>query len=357
MTVKHWRMQRDNDLFPLATEFRLIRLDSGDAKLVTDDLLVLKNLIYACEPMYPGIEKWFGEKVVPGLRRSERVAFVGFEGDKPIASAVLKRGTTSKFCHLRIQEDFQDIDLGQMFFTQMTLEARHLANEIHFTLPESLWQKKKEFFESFGFSTPSISKRQYRTGEAELHCSAPFSEVWSCALLRLPSLMAKFSPAGFSFENRLLMSVSPRYLARIMSGEKVVEIRKRFSPRLVGSRVVLYGTDPLSSIVGEATISGLSLGTPSEIWEAFAPSVGATAEEFESYTGNADQAYAIELADVMPYTYPLGVALLSHLIKAELVPPQSYCDLRLDGSTPWGLAIAAAGMLHGGVKYLRASRF
>ena len=86
--------------------------------------------------MYPGIGQWYSDKVLPGLKTSERIGYVAFEDERPIASAVLKKGERAKFCHLRIHEDFRDLDLGQMFFTQMTLEARHIAKEIHFTLPE-----------------------------------------------------------------------------------------------------------------------------------------------------------------------------------------------------------------------------
>src|SRR5512147_3036884 len=146
--LRQLSFQETHGLFPLASRFRIVEIGGADAKRTTDNLRTLKSLIVTSEDMYPGIQRWFAEKVVPGLRASERIAYVGYEGEDPIASAVLKLGARSKFCHLRIHEEFQDLDLGQMFFTQMTLEARHRAEEVHFTLPESLWSARKHFFAS-----------------------------------------------------------------------------------------------------------------------------------------------------------------------------------------------------------------
>jgi hypothetical protein len=121
-------------------------LGPEDARKETDNLRILRELLLANEGMYPGIDRWYAEKVVPGLKNSQRIGYVAFEDERPIASAVLKLGGSAKFCHVRIHENFRDLDLGQMFFTQMTLEARHLAKDIHFTLPEGLWYEKSEFF-------------------------------------------------------------------------------------------------------------------------------------------------------------------------------------------------------------------
>jgi predicted transcriptional regulator len=351
---KQLSYQQDTTLFSLAPKFRIVQLGKEDAIQRTDDLRVLKALIVASEDMYPRIGGWFEEKVLPGLRHSERIAYVAYEAETPIASAVLKLGSRSKFCHLKIREDFHDLDLGQMFFTQMTLEARHHAKEIHFTLPESLWCAKTHFFEAFGFTTPSTSHRQYRTGDAEFSCAAPLSVVWQAALEHLPNLMSKFSPAGLSLDNKILISIKPKYLERIFSGDKLIEVRKRFSRRWLGCRAVLYGTHPMSSLVGEATIAIISSGSPEHIWSVYGDRIGATWDEFGIYTGPCSEVSAIELTDVTPYVAPIGLAQLSHLTRSELRPPQSFCHLRPDRSNPWSTAVAVATLLHGRCSYLTA---
>jgi predicted transcriptional regulator len=352
---KQLSLEQNYSLFPLASRFRIAEVDGGDARRITDNLRTLKTLVVASAPMYPNIERWFESRVVPGLRASERIAYVAFEGEKPIASAVLKLGARSKFCHLRIHEDFQDLDLGQMFFTQMTLEARHHASELHFTLPESLWCSRQGFFESFGFESPMRAHHQYRPGDPELSCSAPLATVWDAALQRLPSLIAKFSPAGFSLDNRVVISVRPKYVERIVAGTKLVEVRRRFSRRWLGCRAVLYGSHPLSSLVGEATISAISCGSPERVWSEHGPRIGAEWNEFEAYVGSCAEVTAIELADVTPYIAPVGLAQLSYLTKADLRPPQSYCGLGSEWSSPWTKAVAVATLLHGRFDYLRPS--
>lgn len=335
-------------LFPLASQFRIARLGSLDARKLSDNLRILKGLIAGSEEMYPNIGRWFDEKVVPGLRSSERVAWVGYEGEKPVAAAVLKRGEKSKFCHVKIDQGFQDMDLGRLFFTMMTLEVRHLASEIHFTLPESLWLSKTKFFASFGFSRATRSSRQYRHGEAELLCSAPLRATQALALDGLPILIAKFNIGGHSLASDLLVSMRPKYAQKILTGSKVVEIRKKFSAKWVGRRAVLYASNPEKALVGEATIRSVSHGSPSQIWNQFGSSIGCSFEEFSLYVGNATKINAIELDEVYPYKEPIPLTQISHLLQKELRPPQSYRDLRLtDRGSNWSTAISLASLLHG----------
>ncbi|MGA2205989.1 MAG: hypothetical protein ABSG10_04580 [Terracidiphilus sp.] len=173
MMLKQQRYEQPVSLFPLAPTFRVAKLGEADARRDSDELKTLTSLVSASEEMYPSIRRWLKEKVIPGLRSLERVAWVAYEAEEPIAAAVLKLGKDAKFCHLRIKHGFQDLDLGQLFFTQMTLEARHDAKDIHFTLPESLWESKMPFFQSFGFAQAAESSRQYRSGDTELVCTAP----------------------------------------------------------------------------------------------------------------------------------------------------------------------------------------
>lgn len=341
-------LEQPGSLFPLTTNFRVVKLKEVDATNWSDNLKMLKGLIDVNEEMYPNIDRWFVDKVVPGIRSAERVAWIAFEGEKAIAAAVLKRGKRTKFCHVRIQRDYQDVDLGQLFFTQMILETRLVADEIHFTLPESLWQTKRNFFHSFGFSQAIKASRQYRRGEMELACSAPHRLAQRAALERLPALGAKFNISGYALGGNILISVKPKYAEGILAGSKHVEIRKRFSKNWVGCKAILYASSPQKALVGEATIRRVSCGAPSEIWAMFGPSINCSSEEFEKYVGSHKEVSAVELIDVIPYLAPISLTQVSHLIGEELRPPQSFCDLRLDKQqSGWSKAVSAASLLHG----------
>jgi hypothetical protein len=172
---------------PLA-EFRIVKLGAVDATKGTDSLSALRNLILQNENMYPAIDRWYSDKVVPGLKSGQRIAYVGFQRGFPMASAVLKRGRQAKLCHLKIDESLRGLDLGKLFFAQMAFDARDIAAEIHFTLPESLWSERAAFFRSFGFADALKARQQYRLGEVELACSAPLRTMWTRALDLVPDL-------------------------------------------------------------------------------------------------------------------------------------------------------------------------
>src|SRR5690242_6911161 len=131
------------DLFENKKDLRIVRISELDAKLRSDNFLMLRSKILGCEEMYPAIKTWLDKKVIGGLQTGERVGYIGMYGDEPIASAIVKKGKAAKFCHLKIDRSFQDGGLGDIFFTLMALEVRSLASSVHFTLPESLWESKK----------------------------------------------------------------------------------------------------------------------------------------------------------------------------------------------------------------------
>jgi predicted transcriptional regulator len=354
--LKQQGNERADTLFSLKADFRVVRLGEDDARYHSDELKTLTNLIETNEEMYPNIRRWIRDKVVPGLRSSERIAWVAYENEKPVATAVLKRGARAKFCHVRVESGFQDLDLGQLFFTQMTLETRHLAKEIHFTLPESLWQSKMKFFESFGFAQAAKAQRQYRNGESELVCSASHHLVRVAALERLPFLARKFSVSGYQLGGDLLVSMKPKYAEQILSGSKLVEIRKKFSGKWVGCKAILYSSSPQKALVGEATVRSVTSGTPADIWSRFNATVGCTFDEFSAYVGSAKQVSAIELDAVFPYKEPISLAQISHLLGEDLRPPQSYCNLKLDDKqSAWAKAVTATSVLHGSLSPIRRS--
>jgi len=341
------------NLFSLQSQVRIVEIKRPDVQVWNDRARVLQQLVAYTEAMYPGIDRWFSSKVVPGIKAAERVAYIAYESERPIATAILKRGESSKFCHLRIHEDFRDQALGQMFFTLMTLEIRHQTKAIHFTLPESLWTEKSEFFKSFGFSTVVKASRQYRKGDTELACSAPLATVWSAVLNKLPALTTKFGAGGYSMDGKLLLSIKPNYADQILTGAKAVEIRRKFSGRWLGRRVVLYASRPHGALVGEATIHKITRGQPSDIWSNFGAHIGSSWTDFQNYTASSDEVSAIELKDVQPYLTPIPLDQIEYLLQEQLRPPQSHCELGFKKNPSWARAVSIASLLHSKCSVIR----
>ncbi len=296
-----------------------------------------------CEAAYPGIKKWVDKKVIPGVRSLERVAYIGYLDEKPAVSAVLKRGKSTKFCHLKIRKDIQDVHLGDAFFTLMGLEARSFAKEVHFTLPESLWAEKGGFFRSFGFDKAVKSGEQYRLFDKELRCSAPFMKVWKATLSKLPKLATMFSMNGNSIDNKILMSIKSGHVKKVLDGQKKVEIRRKFSKKWEGQKVCFYATKPEGSLVGEALIRKVVVDTPENIWRQFNITIGCTKEEFDSYTNATSRVYAIILEDATPYRKIISMSDIMELTNKKLRPPQSYCSLQ--NNSDWAEAVSMGSLL------------
>lgn len=326
---------------------RILRLNEADAKQNSDHLVAFKKLIVSNEHMYPGIDKWLNAKVIPGIKSSERVAYVGYKDDVPMMSAVVKKGKNAKFCHLRINEELRDSHLGEAFFAMMTLDVRHIAKDIHFTLPSSLWEEKKGFFNSFGFKDVVEAGTQYRMWDKELRCDAPFSLVLNAAIDKMSLLRENFLIDDYSLDNALVISIHPKHAENIMNTRKTVEVRKKFSKKWVDHRVVIYATAPVNALLGEATIKNVTSGEPSSIWNLHKNYLGCTEEEFQDYSKSSSEVFAIEFGDVTPYRSSIPVSQLGSLLgqDTELRPPQSY--LSLENNDPWLRAVSVASLLHG----------
>ncbi|HEV7165721.1 MAG TPA: hypothetical protein VGO35_10055 [Gammaproteobacteria bacterium] len=338
----------NRDFFENKSDLRIVRVDEYDASVRSDNWLALRLKILTCEEMYPTIDKWLDKKVIKGMETGERVGYIGFLDDKPVATAIVKRGENAKFCHLKIDEELQNNGLGDVFFSLMAIEVRDLAKSVHFTLPESLWESKQSFFKSFSFDQAVTCSHQYRSSEKELWSEASYKDVYRNMVSKFKEFGGIASIAGYSMESQLVMSIQPKYAAQIMLGIKIVEIRKKFSKRWEDVRLNIYASAPDKSLVGEAKIAKVIEGSPEKIWENFETMIGGTKEEFDAYTKGLQTAFAIVLTDVKPYARPVPLQQINELVGRNLVVPQSYSIVGRDQY--WRTAISMAAVLQSNAK-------
>jgi len=181
-------------------------------------------------------------------------------------------------------------------------------------------------------------------------CDGNVRQVWMRALDKLPSLFQRFSIGEHDSTNALLLSIKPKYGFDILEGRKRVEIRRRFSQKWLGQKVVLYATKPASSLVGEATIASITRAEPHEIWAKFGADIGCGHKEFSQYTASCSLVSAIEFKEVAPYKVFVSKAEASNLVGQQLIPPQSYCQLSAHKSQTWTRAVSAAAFLYNGAE-------
>jgi len=327
----------------LRNDFSIVRLCERDVRGDSDHWRVFRELVLQNERMYPGIGKWVDRRVGPELSGWKRIAYIGYDGENPVVSAVVHRDRDAKFCHLRIGERLHDHHLGEVFFALMALEVRGLADRVHFTLPEGLWEAKRAFFRSFAFARADKTEKQYRLFEDEFRCSASFDHVWQAVVSKLPKLWTAFSIGGYSVDNALVMSIRPQYAERLLTGKKSVEIRKSFAGHWQGQRVTLYASAPAKRLVGEARIERVFTGAPDQVWEMYGEGIGCARGEFDQYAGAARKISAVVMCDVRPYHRPLSISDASDLVAENLRPPQTHQAVHRGSG--WANAISLAALL------------
>lgn len=103
---------------------------------------------------------------------------------------------------------------------------------------------------------------------------------------------------------KILLSIHPEYVEKILSGEKIYEFRKVLCKENV-DKIVIYSTSPVSKVIGEATVEKILVDKPLALWNKTKKHSGITKDYFKSYFHNKDKAIAYKLTDVKKYTTPL----------------------------------------------------
>jgi len=121
---------------------------------------------------------------------------------------------------------------------------------------------------------------------------------------------------------KILLSIKPEFVQKIISGEKKVEYRKRIFKQPVDT-VVVYSTMPVGKIIGEFKIENILSNSPNELWEETHEFSGINKLFFDKYFKNKDLGYAIQFNDFVEYPIPLNLSDL----KQGLSAPQSFVYL------------------------------
>lgn len=126
-------------------------------------------------------------------------------------------------------------------------------------------------------------------------------------------------------EMAVLLSIRPVWVAPILAGQKTVELRRIFSPHVIGATIFLYATRPQQAVVGRASIINVTVASPAEIWRDFGGQAAVAQAEFDAYFSGRSRGYAVQLGNVTALG-PLSLAQIRRLrgLSASFRPPQSY---------------------------------
>lgn len=121
----------------------------------------------------------------------------------------------------------------------------------------------------------------------------------------------------------VLISVHPKYVSKILSGEKRVEFRRVWASQKV-THLVIYSTSPEMKIKATAKVEKVLTGSKSSLWEvAKEHGGGLTRSELRKYFDGVSKGHAILLKEIKEFK--------EHLFLSEAIPgvraPQSYIYL------------------------------
>jgi len=103
---------------------------------------------------------------------------------------------------------------------------------------------------------------------------------------------------------QMLLSINPRFVKSILSGEKLYEYRK-FRCREDIEKIIIYATAPEKKVVGEAFVSDIIEGSVSDVWNRTKEYSGVSEKLFFDYYCGKRNAVAYKLNKVIKYDTPL----------------------------------------------------
>lgn len=100
---------------------------------------------------------------------------------------------------------------------------------------------------------------------------------------------------------KILMSINPEHVEKILNGTKKYEFRKQAS-KIIPDKIIIYCTTPIQKIVGEVEVKEVLKDKPSKIWSLTSSKSGINKQFFDSYYEGRDTAVAYKLGNIKKYT-------------------------------------------------------
>jgi predicted transcriptional regulator len=121
--------------------------------------------------------------------------------------------------------------------------------------------------------------------------------------------------------NRLLLSIKPKFAHAILDGTKRFEFRRALFRREGVQRVIIYASSPEQKVVGEFVIESVLSFAPDLLWRRTRAHAGIDKRYFDRYFAGRQKAHAIKIKNPTRYRQPLDLAKDFGVARA----PQSFC--------------------------------
>ena len=122
---------------------------------------------------------------------------------------------------------------------------------------------------------------------------------------------------------KVLLSIRPEYVTKILDGNKAYEFRKAIFKEPNIEKIIIYATKPVGKVVGEFEIDSILNSTPESIWKKTKNESGISKEYFTQYFKGRKNAFAIKIKNPIEYQNPIELKKLL----PNGIAPQSFCYL------------------------------
>jgi predicted transcriptional regulator/DNA-binding XRE family transcriptional regulator len=121
----------------------------------------------------------------------------------------------------------------------------------------------------------------------------------------------------------VVFSIHPGHASKILTGEKTVELRRRFTEELTpGGLAFIYSTSPTRALTGVAKIHDVQRLKLPDLWKQHRSSFCVRKDDFENYFAGLERGYAIILKSAQPLPRPISLQELRD--RCGFAPPQSF---------------------------------
>jgi len=121
----------------------------------------------------------------------------------------------------------------------------------------------------------------------------------------------------------VIISIKPEYALKIISGEKTIELRRKFPTEDVeGGIALIYATSPIQQIIGYTIITKVKRLSIHRLWKTCSKRACVSKEFFHSYFDGLDQGFALEMSEPIKLKQPIDIRRMEEefLVSA----PQSF---------------------------------
>ncbi|HVB99345.1 MAG TPA: transcriptional regulator [Candidatus Dormibacteraeota bacterium] len=132
------------------------------------------------------------------------------------------------------------------------------------------------------------------------------------------------------YADDVLISVRQKHSRNMLRGRKTAEVRRRAARIRPGTRVWVYSKMPRGRVELVATVEGVIVAHPQDLWDLYQDRLSVTFTEFQSYLNGVKRGCVILLQNIEPLQPTLDLESIRRISK-KFQPPQFFKRLVPNG--------------------------